>query len=146
MLLRLLIDCLWIFHTHLFLLHFLSLAANGKYCLTAGHDRTVRLWNPARMDPAYPQQEQQKQQAGQDIPIKSLPRALPIHSYADGHSHPVSAIALDESSTTLISASDKTLVWTDVVAQSVQRRFHGHSGRINAVRISKNCEVCSYLE
>ena len=119
----------------------LSLAANGKYCLTAGHDRTVRLWNPARMDPAYPQQEQQKQQAGQDIPIKSLPRALPIHSYADGHSHPVSAIALDESSTTLISASDKTLVWTDVVAQSVQRRFHGHSGRINAVRISKNCEV-----
>jgi mitogen-activated protein kinase organizer 1 len=93
------------------------------------------------MDPAYPQQEQQRQQAGQDIPIKSLPRALPIHSYADGHSHPVSAIALDESSTTLISASDKTLVWTDVVAQSVQRRFHGHSGRINAVRISKNCET-----
>lgn len=93
------------------------------------------------MDPAYPQQEQQQPQEGRDIPTNSLPRALPIHSYADGHSHPVSAIAIDESSTTLISASDKTLVWTDVVAQSVQRRFHGHTARINAVCISQNCQT-----
>jgi mitogen-activated protein kinase organizer 1 len=28
--------------------------ADGKYCLTGGHDRTVRLWNPLRLDPAYP--------------------------------------------------------------------------------------------
>lgn len=77
----------------------------------------------------------------QDVPLSSLPRALPIHSYMDGHTHPVSAIAIDDKSTTLLSASGKTLVCTDVVAQQVQRRFHGHDGRINAVCISKDVQT-----
>ena len=26
---------------------------DGKYCISAGQDRTVRLFNPTRIDPAY---------------------------------------------------------------------------------------------
>lgn len=94
------------------------------------------------MDPAHPSfASQPPPQRNQDVPLDSLPHALPIHSYMDGHTHGVSAIAIDESSTTLVSASNKTLVWTDVVAQVVKRRFHGHDGRINAVCISQGCET-----
>ena len=27
--------------------------ADGNYCVSGGHDRTVRLWNPFRLDPGY---------------------------------------------------------------------------------------------
>lgn len=121
---------------------FSQYSAEGKYCLTGGYDRTVRLWNPSRMDPAHPSfAEIARTKREKDTPLTSLPHALPIHSYIDGHTHPVSAIAVDNDSTALLAASDKTLVYTDVVAQTVKRRFQGHVGRINAVAISDACET-----
>jgi len=94
------------------------------------------------MDPAhFSFANREAPKRGTNVPLNSLPHALPIHSYMDGHSHPVSAIAVDNASTTLVSASGKTVVWTDVVAQAVKRRFHGHDGRINAVAISEACET-----
>jgi mitogen-activated protein kinase organizer 1 len=133
-------------HTHLYgclLLHLCS--ADGKYCLTGGHDRTVRLWNPARLDPAFPPAVTGNFIRGNNldraIPVDALPRALPIQTYADGLTHPVTAIAVDKESTTLLAASDKTLVVTDVVTQQVKRRFQGHVGCINAVAISDKSET-----
>lgn len=114
--------------------------ADGNYCLTAGQDRTVRLFNPSRMDPAFPSFENRSLGAG-DIPLESLPHALPIQVYADGHTHPISSICLDDKSTTLLSSSERTLVVTDVVARRVKRRLHGHVGRINAVAVSDGCET-----
>ncbi|CAB9511973.1 repeat domain-containing protein 83 homolog [Seminavis robusta] len=123
-------------------------AANGKYCLTGGHDRTVRLWNPLRIDPAFPPPP-----ALPPLPsgtattpssytsMDSLARSLPIQSYANGHTHPISALALDSSSTTLVAGSNKTVVITDIVTQQVKRRFQGHTGRINAVAISHGCDT-----
>jgi mitogen-activated protein kinase organizer 1 len=96
------------------------------------------------MDPAHPKfakLQSNNNNNNKDIPLVSLPHALPIHSYMDGHSHAVSAIAVDDNSTALLAASDKTLVHTDVVAQTVKRRFQGHTGRINAVAISDACET-----
>lgn len=114
--------------------------ADGKYCLTAGQDRAVRLWNPARIDPAYPHPSGGVRST-KDIPVASLPRALPIQTYTDGHVHPVSCFAVDEESTTLVSASDKTVVITDVMTQQVKRRLQGHMGRINSVAIANECEA-----
>lgn len=110
-------------------------SCDGNYCLTAGHDRTVRLWNPNRLDPA---------QMTESIPcaytmsssIRQVPQALPISVYRDGHTHPVSSIAIDHGSTTIVSASEKTLVVTDVITQALKRRLHGHEGRINSVASS----------
>jgi len=74
--------------------------------------------------------------------MESLARALPIQTYSNGYTHPISAIALDPaSSTTLAAASNKTMVITDVVTQQVKRRFQGHSGRVNAVAISNDSET-----
>ena len=57
-----------------------------------------------------------------------------MHVYGDGHTHPVSAIASQD--TTLLSASDKTLVVTDMVAGKIKQRLSGgHTGRINSVDI-----------
>ena len=103
--------------------------ADGKYCLTGGVDNTVRLWNPARLDPAFPPKPSDSLD-GDDIPIEILPRALPIQVYQDGYTHPISAIAVDE--TTLACGSDKTVVITDVITQQAKRRFR-HDGRVNAV-------------
>jgi mitogen-activated protein kinase organizer 1 len=119
-----------------------SLAADGKYCLTGGHDRTVRLWNPSRLDPAYPPVDLPPHPSDPDtIPIDALPRALPIQTYGDGFTHPVTAVAIDKESTSLLAASDQTLVVTDVVTKQVKRRFQGHVGRINAVAVSEKCET-----
>lgn len=116
--------------------------ANGKYCLTGGHDRSVILWNPLRIDPAFPPPVGLPPlPSTAETPLGSLARALPIQTYQNGITHPVSAIALDQSSTTLATASEKVLVITDVVTQQVKRRFQGHLGRINAVEISHGCET-----
>jgi mitogen-activated protein kinase organizer 1 len=126
--------------------------ANGKYCLTGGHDRTVRLWNPLRIDPAFPPPAtplpplpRQDLQGGTctctTSSIDSLARALPIQTYSNGYTHPISAIAMDDKSTSLAAASNKTLVITDLVTQQVKRRFQGHAGRINAVAISDASET-----
>jgi len=74
----------------------------------------VRLWNPARLDPAFPPGPSSggtaTLAAGRDVPFQSLPRALPIQVYRDAFTHPVSAVAVDDDSTILLAASDKTLV------------------------------------
>jgi len=120
-------------------------SASGKYCLTGGHDRTVRLWNPLRMDPAFPPPPAlppASEETDPDaVPLEGLARALPIQTYGTGYSHPISSLVLDPSSTTLAAASNKTLVITDVVTQQVKRRYQGHAGRINAVSISNGCET-----
>jgi mitogen-activated protein kinase organizer 1 len=85
-----------------------------KYCLTGGFDRTVRLWNPLRLD------------------AKS--EALSIQVYRDGHVHPISAMASHD--TVLLSASHKTFAVTDMVTAKVKARVsNGHDGRIHAVDI-----------
>ncbi|GAX28562.1 mitogen-activated protein kinase organizer 1 [Fistulifera solaris] len=111
---------------------------DGKYCLTGGVDRKVRLWNPSRLDPAFPPRPWA---GGDDIPIDAIPRALPIQVYEDGITHPISALAIDEKSTTIASASEKTVVVSDVVTKQAKRRLQGHSGRVNAVAISTDSET-----
>lgn len=109
-------------------------ADDGKYAITGGNDRTVRLWNPTRIDPGYVGGKEKYD----DGPP---PPALPIQTYSDGHSHPVAAVAVDPQSTTLVSTSDRTVVVSDIVSKRVKRRFHSHSDRVNAVACSDNADL-----
>jgi mitogen-activated protein kinase organizer 1 len=94
------------------------------YCLTGGADRTVRLWNPLRLDD------------------KLGGEAFTIHVYCDGHVHPISALACAE--TTLLSASNKTLVVTDMVTDKIRIRIpNGHDGRIQNVDIRNDAIYAS---
>jgi mitogen-activated protein kinase organizer 1 len=137
-------DCIFIFLTHMMIRDssFVSSCntADGKYCFTGGVDRTVRLWNPNRLDPMFPPppvssySHDDTTTSSDDIPMEHLPRALPIQVYTDGFTHPISAVAVDEAS--LVCASDKTIVISDVVTRQTKRRFPGHTGRVNAVALS----------
>lgn len=115
---------------------------DGKYCVTAGHDRTVRLWNPTRMDPAYVQGNKSNLNVSRTVTkIEDIPHALPIQSYRDGHTHPISSVDIDDTSTTLVSSSNKAMIVTDVITQKMKRRFQGHSGLINTVACSSGGNV-----
>lgn len=127
--------------------------ADGKYCITGANDRTVRLWNPTRIDPAYRPppptvgntiiNSRQQQHGGssflssQDYYGKPnnqiLPSALPMQTYSDGHLHPIYSIATNTSSTVLLSSSDKTLLSTDLVTAQVKQKWWGHMARIEYV-------------
>jgi mitogen-activated protein kinase organizer 1 len=111
---------------------------DGKYCLTAGSDRTVRLWNPSRLDPAYPPTVSLTGLATIDddrleVPISILPRALPIQVYEDGIRYTPTAISVSDDSTLLLVASDKAAVLLDSVST-----FHGHVAVINSVAMNNN--------
>lgn len=111
-------------------------SADGTYCITGGNDRTVRLYNPLRLDPAYSSTTPHQNMNKLEKSLEEIPHALPIQTYTDGYTYPISAIDLDDTSTTLIAGSDKTLVVTDVITRKLKRRFQGHTGRINSVSCS----------
>lgn len=97
--------------------------------MTGGYDRTVRLWNPARLDPAYPPKP------------NTVPRALPIQAYTDGITHGVTSLDSEETTNTLAVASEKNLLILDLVTKQVKRRFQGHIARINDTQISQGGET-----
>lgn len=120
---------------------------DGKYCITAGYDRSVRLWNPTRIDPAYSINNHQNpsmpfsSNMNAIVPLDSIPHALPIQRYSDGNTHPVASIDIDDTSTTLLSASNKAMIVTDVITQKLKRRYQGHLGVINTVACSSGGSV-----
>jgi mitogen-activated protein kinase organizer 1 len=115
--------------------------------LTGGHDRTVRLWNPFRVDPGFTFSGDNSMLCSQHEPrsvaFNELPPALPIQTYSLGYTHPISALCTTESNSAqiLLASSDKTLIVTDLVTNRVIRRFQGHAGRINAVAAAQRGEA-----
>lgn len=131
--------------------------ADGKYCITGSNDRTVRLWNPTRIDPAYrPPPSASRTNTSSSSFISSqeyyggrrvdngrldskqlqnqhLPSALPMQTYTDGNTHPIHCIDTNSSSTILLSASDKTLFATDLVTAQCKQKWWGHVARIDYV-------------
>ncbi len=122
--------------------------ADGKYCITGANDRTVRLWNPTRIDPVYKNNNSssfvtshssQEYYGGAQSTVTSsssrvlLPSALPIQTYTDGHVHPIYAITTDRTSTILLSASDRTLLVSDLITAQSKRKYWGHTARIEYV-------------
>lgn len=122
-------------------------AADGKYCLTAGSDKSVRLWNPCRLDPAYPpttasiRQERSHPVDEDDTPASSLPRSLAVHLYEDGIRHTPTALDVSDDSTRIFVASDKTAVLLDSVSARAIRQFHGHVAVINSLVVVQQTDL-----
>ncbi|BHF60959.1 WD repeat-containing protein 83 [Sparganum proliferum] len=84
--------------------------ADGQYCLTAGGNRTIRLWNP---------------HAG---------RLLKTYS---GHSGEVSDVQSSSDNSQLGSGgTDQLVILWDVVSGQAVRRWRKHAGRVNAVKFA----------
>lgn len=97
--------------------------SDGKYCLSASDDKTIRLWNHCKDDPAYEYSDS-----------KPLPNALHIMTYAGFHNHPVYDVAVFDNNSKIGSAGgDKLLFITDIGSCDVVRRITAHDHRINAL-------------
>ena len=130
--------------------------SDGKWCLTGGLDRTIKLWNPFRVDPQFAaaaastattRRWGRKKAA---TAFQELPLALNIQTYSGGLTHDVSALGVtsapgtsSSSSQTLLAASNQALVITDLVSNQVKRRLgqNHHTGRINAVAAANGGEA-----
>uniref|UniRef100_A0A7S0IYN5 Anaphase-promoting complex subunit 4 WD40 domain-containing protein n=1 Tax=Calcidiscus leptoporus TaxID=127549 RepID=A0A7S0IYN5_9EUKA len=89
--------------------HALAFNSDGMYCMSAGDDRRVLLWNPRRED------------------------ATPIKEYT-GHSNRVLDIAIAPDNGSFASCGgDRTVFVWDVPSGRVTRRLQGHTQRVNAV-------------
>ena len=130
----------------------IAFTADGKWCLTGGLDRTVKLWNPFRVDPQYiasattkPSRHIRNNTAlreKEELAFHGLPSALNIQTYSGGLTHDIADLCVtttpslsSSSSQTLLAASNQTLVVIDLVSSQVKRRLgqNHHTGRINAV-------------
>ena len=87
--------------------------ADGAYCMSAGDDRTVRLWNPHRGEQA----------------------STPIKEYT-AHNQRVLDVCIAADNASFASCGgDRTVFLWDVTSGLVTRRLLGHDQRVNAVAI-----------
>lgn len=105
--------------------HVLQLSSSGKYCLSAGADKNIRLWN--------------------------VEKQTLIKTYAGGHGYPIFDLALSSSNSQFVSVGEEkfAVVW-DVQSGRIIRKLggssSGHTQRINAVcyaHVTEDCIVCT---
>ena len=93
---------------------------NGKYCMSGGHDRTVRLWNPHT--------------------------GLHIQTYK-GHSYEVLDLAITEDNSKFASCGKErsVLLWdVERADEGTSRRIRAHDHTINSVAFNKSANIlCS---
>ena len=84
---------------------------DGQYCLSAGVDKTIRLWNPVKQ--------------------------LQIRTFV-GASYDVVDVVSSKDNTMLASAGERSVVLTwDVVGGKITRRLRGHTGKANCVALDE---------
>lgn len=94
--------------------------SNGRYLLTAGADRTIKLWNASAASGSS--------DAAQPKPIKT---------YTSGHSYEILALDVSPDNSRFASGGgDKNVLLWDVATSTILRRFSAHEGRINDVRFA----------
>lgn len=92
---------------------------DGNYCLTAGDDRRIILWNPHR------------EQA----------EMTPIKEYS-GHSQRVLDVAVAHDNGSFASCGgDRTVFLWDVSSGIISRRLLAHEQRVNAVAFNEDCSI-----
>ncbi|KAI8087185.1 WD40-repeat-containing domain protein [Thamnidium elegans] len=88
---------------------------SGQYCLSAGKDRSVRLWNPAT--------------------------GLLLQTY-NGHARDVLTVAVSSDNGKIASGGvDRTVLLWDVSSGEITRRYTAHWERVNAVAFNDDSTV-----
>ncbi|KAI9483390.1 MAG: WD40-repeat-containing domain protein [Benjaminiella poitrasii] len=88
---------------------------NGQYCLSAGRDRAVRLWNPAT--------------------------GLLLHTY-NGHGRDVLDLAVSDDNAKIASCGvDRSVLLWDVGSGEILRRYTAHWERVNSVDFNDESTV-----
>jgi mitogen-activated protein kinase organizer 1 len=98
--------------------------ADGRYCLTAGNDRTIVLWNPYR-----------------SAPTSEASGALIVHRYL-GHGYEVSDVVVSENNSRLASCGgDRCAFIWDTETGGIVRKLFGHEQRLSAVAFNADASI-----
>eukprot|EP00511_Aplanochytrium_stocchinoi_P000381 CAMPEP_0204822016 /NCGR_PEP_ID=MMETSP1346-20131115/202_1 /ASSEMBLY_ACC=CAM_ASM_000771 /TAXON_ID=215587 /ORGANISM="Aplanochytrium stocchinoi, Strain GSBS06" /LENGTH=253 /DNA_ID=CAMNT_0051948015 /DNA_START=406 /DNA_END=1167 /DNA_ORIENTATION=- len=116
------------------------LTADGNYVLSAGHDRSLKLWNPHKSSFIEGQGSEMKIQTAASK-SQNLEWAqdkerdgLLVHSYDNVHGYEVVDVAVTHDNSRFLSCGgDKLAYLWDVKAGRVVRKLFGHEQRLNAV-------------
>eukprot|EP01039_Chlorochromonas_danica_P008018 gene8018-8844_t len=107
-------------------IHAIRMTKDGSYCMTASADRTIKLWNPHKTNPATKKQDPD--------PHPAIEEALCIQTYAGVHGYPVLDVVITQDKARFASAGeDRACFLWDVGSSRVIRRIQAHDHRINAV-------------
>lgn len=129
-------DCQFILDQHVGSVHCVRFTHDGAYCMTAGDDKTLRLWNPHKED-LRPQNQNVAAPAS-----SSAPRALCVQTYAGVHGYKVLDVAISKDKSKFASGGDDRSVYLwDVGSSRVLRRFQAHLQRTNAVMLNDDDTV-----
>ena len=108
--------------------HAVRFSHDGNYCMTAGDDRSVRLFNPHKVDPSKP--------GG----VSS--EALLIKTYSGVHGYEILDVAIaTDNAKFATGGGDKSCFYWDVTTGRVIRRIQAHTQRINAVALNEEGTV-----
>lgn len=119
--------------------------SDGKYCLSVGHDRTVKLWNPHKDAPEDPVLAAALAGAGGSTSfIRSAAlsagraaQGLLVRSYDYPGNKEVLDVAVSGDSARFAAVGgDKVAFVFDVTSGNILRRISGHQERINAVELN----------
>ena len=92
----------------------------GRYLLTAGSDRTIKLWSASASSSSF-----------------SSPASNPIKTYTSGHNYDILSLDITSDNSRFASAGvDKNIVVWDVATSSILRRFNAHTGTVFDVKFA----------
>lgn len=107
------LQCLHTLKAHTGSCHVARYDTKGRYLLTAGSDRTIKLWSA------------------------SSSSASPIKTYSSGHNHDILTLDITSDNSKFASAGvDKNIVVWDVASSSILRRFNAHTGTVFDVKFA----------
>ena len=99
---------------------------DGRFCMTAGEDRSVYLWNPFKPEPASVTQKD----------------ALLIKEYPFIHSYRVTDVIIRSDNSQFASCGgDKFVLTSDVTTGRSIARHGNHEHRINSIAYNHDCSV-----
>ena len=109
------------------------LTHDGNYCLTAGEDRSIRLYNPHKSDYCFID----KATASGTTSERKVEKALFIKTYSGAHGYPILDVVVSQDKSKFASAGDdRSFFLWDVTSGNVIRRFQGHSQKVNSLAMN----------
>lgn len=132
-------DCQFVLDHSSGSVHCARFTHDGAYCMTAGEDKTIRLWNPHKADPriVLPSTSQIATSSS-----SGPQQALCVQSYPGIHGYKVLDIAIATDKTKFASAGDdRTVYLWDVGSSRVIRRFQAHYQRTNTIMFNDDATV-----
>jgi len=100
---------------------FAALSADGNYCVTCGADKTIKLWNPHKLE-------------------DTGDTGLLLKTYS-GHGYEVIDAQCSCDSSQLCSCSlDKTVFLWDVATGKITSKYRGHAG-LHKNSVYRSCQL-----